>query len=151
MATTLNNNVTRLALTEGERFNIMERYVLRRSHPFLLTFAIVASMWALYYLWLGEWRIALGILIVERLFSMTFLQTVNYRSMADTALGRMALLHLHPVNLVVQIVGVAFLIWGVWIHHTETIFGGISALILGHAFGWSKVNEHFHRTDIGHR
>ena len=147
MATTMNGPMLR-ALTEGEKFNALERYVLRRAHPFMLMFDIVGVMWSTYYLWLGEWRIALGIIIVERLICMSFLNTVNYRSMADTLLGRIALLHLHPVNLAIQGAGIVFTVWSIWMHSTQGILGGLTAIILGHAFGWSKVDDRLKRTEI---
>lgn len=63
--------------------------------------------------------------------------------MAETTLGKIALLHLHPFNLITQSIGLVPLVYGIWIHSVETILAGLSLVLLGHIVGWSKVDSKF--------
>ena len=51
-------------------------------------------------------------------------------------------LHLHPVNLLLQIAGIGLLVYSIWIHSgIYTIMIAVSLILIGHMWGWSKVND----------
>ncbi len=50
-------------------------------------------------------------------------------------------LHLHPVNLLVQVLGGCLLIYAVWMHSAVYIMAASSIILIGHLWGWHKVNE----------
>jgi len=84
---------------------------------------------------------------VERGFTWIMTQAVNSDALAKTALGKMALLHLHPVNLSLQLAGVAVAVWGIWAHETIPILSGTSLILLGHTFGWGHIHRALDRSE----
>lgn len=131
--------------TDIERagFSWLERMALKRLHPVSIFIDVVAWIWGVYLLAMHNWSAALTIIILARLAALIVVRGLDLQSMADTTLGKIALLHLHPVNMIMQIVGALALLWGVWIQMTVTILTGISLIFLGHVFGWSKVDSRY--------
>ena len=68
---------------------------------------------------------------------------VDPHFMAQTTLGKLALIHFHPFNLGLQILGLLPLIYGLWMHVPEAILIGVSLIIVGHFYGWSQLNDNF--------
>jgi len=66
---------------------------------------------------------------------------MNYAAVATSWLGRVALLHLHPINVTLQSIGAVALIYGLWSHEAQTILAGGSLIFLGHCWGWRDVDE----------
>jgi hypothetical protein len=64
----------------------------------------------------------------------------NTEALAETVLGKMALLHLQPVNLLVQLTGTVFTVIGLLARDGLTIMAGITLIYAGHFYGWSKVH-----------
>jgi len=60
---------------------------------------------------------------------------------AGTTLGKIMLLHLHPMNLVVQIAGFGVLLYSIWTRSAILIMAGVSIILFGHLWGWHKVND----------
>lgn len=67
-------------------------------------------------------------------------KTIDYEYMAKTVLGKIALLHLHPINLSLQILGFIQVGYALWNHSPQDILAGITFICLGHLWGWSQVN-----------
>lgn len=130
-------------VVDQAKFSFLERMILRRFHPVSLLFDVVGFIWVTYFLWENQWQNALVVVLAERLLAATIVWRVDWEGMAETSLGKLALLHLHPLNLMVQIAGAAVIVWALWNHSTLYLLAGLSILALGHAFGWSGVNEHF--------
>jgi uncharacterized membrane protein YesL len=65
---------------------------------------------------------------------------MNEEQLAQTTLGRILLLHLHPLNLLLQVGGFSVLLYGFWVHSGLYIIFAISLILLGHMWGWHKVN-----------
>jgi hypothetical protein len=97
----------------------------------------------LYYLWAQNWSYALGAALLGRLLSYLAVADVNPQKMSETTLGKIALLHLNPVNMVVQILGLVVLGYGVWEHSVLYTLYGVSVILIGHVIGWGKVDERF--------
>jgi fatty acid desaturase len=117
-----------------------ERYVLMRAYPTSIVLDLAAMVWSVYFLLEHNWQAAIGIVLVERLLSFSLLYRVNVKAMGETTLGRLALLHLHPINLLLQTVGLGIGVWGLWVQSAVYILVGVTLVIVGHAFGWSRVH-----------
>ena len=73
---------------------------------------------------------------------------INYAELAQTTWGKIALLHLHPLNLLVQTTGVVFLVAGLLQQDTLTIMAGVTLIYIGHFYGWSRVHPALKRREV---
>lgn len=119
----------------------MERMVIRRGHPKHIIVGIVGFLWFVYFLWQHDWTWALAVAVLSGVLGRLLTSGTKDESLAPTLLGKIMLLHLHPMNLSVQIVGFALLFYGIWLHSTIYIMVATSLVFLGHMWGWHKVNE----------
>lgn len=122
-------------------FSTLERMMLRRVHPVSIICDIVAVMWTVYFIWEHNWIAALASAIVGRAVAIAATWRLDFNEMAATVWGKIALLHLNPQNLLLQVAGGLIWIWGMWQHSTQIILSGLSLLAVGHIFGWSKVHK----------
>jgi hypothetical protein len=116
-----------------------ERYILRRFHPRAVLLDSVAAIWAVYFVWNHNWVAALAVVVASRLIGTALAWRMDYSTIKETVWGKLALLHIHPANSVIQTLAALALFYGIWIHETITILAGLSVIILGHYFGWAKV------------
>ncbi|MGE3975509.1 MAG: hypothetical protein AB7F59_13370 [Bdellovibrionales bacterium] len=121
----------------------LKRYVLKRAHPRSLFIEMAGLPWVVYFMWYQNWMMALGVLVAYRLISYASVSTVDPLKLAETTLGKIVLLHLHPFNIIAHSIGFIVLLIGVWQHSIELVLVGISALSLGHIYGWEKVKPQF--------
>lgn len=126
-----------------KEFSWPQRLALRRSHPISIFIDLVAWTWFVYFLWNRNWQAALVTVVAARLLALSLVRGLNFRDMAETGLGKLALLHLHPVNLSVQLIGFFIFLFGIWNRTSESILFGVSVVLFGHLFGWSKVDRRF--------
>lgn len=126
---------------ERTHLNLLEKYVLLRAHPRRIFLDTIALMWEVYFLWNQNWKAALGIFLVMNTVGLILGRKVNYEAMASTVLGRLALLHTQPMNLLLQLTGAAFIVYGLVLRESLTIMAGVSLVLLGHFYGWSKVHH----------
>lgn len=138
-----------LVVERSEQFNWLERYFLRRMHPRNIFFDSGALMWGSYFLWNQDWPRALVVVAGISVLGLLSVLSVDPEKMADTTLGKIGLLHLHPVNFIIQVIGMFPFVYGVWLHSAEFILAGFSVILFGHIFGWSKVNANFSVADNG--
>jgi hypothetical protein len=130
-------------VTVEHGFNWLEKYALKRFHPRAIFIDAIGLIWFMYYLWSHNWQMALGSALIGRLLSQLSVMDIDVQRMSETVLGKIALLHLHPINLITQLVGVIVLLFGFWQHSPELSLGGITMILLGHTYGWSKVDPRF--------
>lgn len=145
MATTLIQtgvDISRPEVRSGS-LNGFQRYVVRRSHPASIFIEVAGLIWAFFYLWDRLWVEALMVAIFTRLVANVAVYRVSAEALSQTTLGKIALLHLHPVNILTQSVGLVGTLYGVWVHDTRAILAGISVILLGHLSGWSQVDKRF--------
>jgi hypothetical protein len=128
---------------QGSEFSFMERLVLRRAHPISIMIGMAGAIWAIAFLWQNNWQWALVAIIGSRLAAYLILRNANLPAIAETYIGKIGLLHLHPINLTAQSLGAAVAVYGLWTHSAEAIMAGSSVIFLGHLFGWSKVDQRF--------
>jgi uncharacterized membrane protein YesL len=125
---------------EGEMI-FFERAIVRRGHPRHIILGLVGFMWGIYFLWLHNWRWAVAIILVSVVLGRISTSRTREESLAQTVRGKIMLLHLHPMNLLVQIAGFVLLLYGVWLHSTIYILAAMSVILVGHMWGWHKVSE----------
>ncbi len=121
-------------------FSWFQTYALRRFHPGSIFIDTVGLIWFTYYFWNHDWKAALGAAVVARAIAFVSVMNINTDLFAESVFGKIGLLHLNPLNLVIQLIGTVALLYGIWEHTTEIILGGLSVVLLGHVFGWSKVD-----------
>ncbi|NBT59396.1 hypothetical protein EBT16_11495 [bacterium] len=125
---------------ESAHLNLLQKYVLMRAHPRRAFLDTIAMMWEVYFLWNKNWRAALGIFLVMNTVGIVLGRKVNYEAMASTVLGKLALLHTQPMNLLLQLTGAALLVYGLHLREGLTIMTSVSLIFLGHFYGWSRVH-----------
>lgn len=119
----------------------LERAVIRRGHPKQIILGIVGLVWTVYFLWHHDWAWAVGAVLASAILGRVVTGGTREENLAQTLLGKITLLHLHPMNMTVQFVRFGVLLYGVWIHALMHILVGASLILLGHMWGWHKVNE----------
>jgi hypothetical protein len=129
------------AMGKEGKMTTLERIFIRRGHPRWLILGMVGAVWAFYFLWVHNWESALVAIFVSGILGTLLTGRMSEERLAQTTLGKIMLLHLHPVNLSLQIAGFALLVYSVWIHSPMYIMVAISAILIGHMWGWSKVSE----------
>ncbi len=125
-----------------ENMTLIDRYFLISFHPRKIILSSIAATWATYFLWNRNWLAALlSVLILETL-GLFFTRHIDPDLMAGTTLGRIGLLHKHPINFALNFIGSIILIYALWDHaEIATILFGLSIVILGHFFGWGEVSS----------
>ena len=118
-----------------------EREVLHYAHPKQMILRMVGAIWGLYFLWLHNWVGVLAVIAAGEILGRILSRGMNEEGMAQTIWGKIMLIHLHPVNLLVQIVGGIVLVYGVWIHSFIWIMVAMSVVLIVHMWGWNKVSE----------
>lgn len=127
-------------IVDEPAMTLLDRYFLMRFHPHKIVLDIVAAIWGTYFLWNKNWPLALLITVVLGGLGLFFTRNIDPELMAQTTLGRIGLLHKHPINFALNSIGAIALIYAIWSHNLEGILCSLSIIILGHFFGWSEVN-----------
>jgi len=119
----------------------VERMAVRHAHPRHMIVGIVGYAWTIYFLWQHAWIWAAAAALAGILLGMIVTPRNHEEDLARTTLGKIMLLHLHPANVIVQSAGLLFLLYGVWIHSAIYIMAAGSIIMIGHMWGWHRVNE----------
>ena len=99
-------------------FSWFKRYFIKRFHPRSIFVDVAAGIWFVYFLWHHDWMSAVAIVIIARIASMLLTMRVDADAFVETFLGKMALLHLNPANMIIQVLGLVITLYGVWMHST---------------------------------
>jgi hypothetical protein len=127
---------------KGEReMSFLQRAIVRRGHPKHIIVSAVGAIWGFYFLWFHNWIWALAAVLLSGFAGRMLTLGMKEESLAQTTLGKIMLLHLNPVNLIIQIVGSCVLVYGIWTHSVIYVMAAVSIILLGHSWGWHKVNE----------
>lgn len=127
-------------------FSRLERLMLMRFHPRCQVFSSIGVIWSVYFLYNYDWPKALMAAVVFIALGMTSVLGVKFDEFAETTLGRLALLHTHTGNLFIQLIGLVPSVYGIWTHSVEFTLIGLSIVIIGHVFGWDKVDRRLKMT-----
>ncbi len=124
----------------------IQSMVLTRAHPRRMVFEVIGWTWGVYFLWNQHWMPALGAVLISGFAGYLSTKKSDSQKIAQTTFGKIALLHLHPANISIQLAGLAGLAWALWNHSAIGILVSFSIILLGHLFGWSRVSEAFRLT-----
>lgn len=119
----------------------LERAFVRRGRPRHAIVAVVGAIWGLYFLWIHNWIWALAAVLLSAIVARIPTRGMREENLAETTLGKIMLLHMHPMNLMVQIAGIGLLIYSIWTHSAILIMAGVSIILFCHLWGWHKVND----------
>ena len=122
------------------KYNLFQRFILRRAHPRRIFLDVAALPWEVFYLWQGRWGAALTLFVMTSVVSGITASDADYEKISNTILGKIALLHLRPVNMFFQFSGLVFLVQGLLSHSAQSLLLGSSCVFLGHMAGWGKVH-----------
>jgi flagellar biosynthesis component FlhA len=95
----------------------------------------------LYFLWEHAWMWAAAAVLISVALGAIVTPRNHEENLAQTTLGKIMLLHLHPVNVLLHSAGLLFLLYGVWVHSAIYIMMAGSIILIGHMWGWHRVNE----------
>jgi hypothetical protein len=143
MATTLVIEKDLRSQAPSAHLNAFERYIVRRAHPASLFVEVVGLTWFVYFFAQHLWREAILSVIIARILGQIVVKDANTNDLAQTTIGKIALLHLDPVNMTVQLAGFVWWALGVWQGDLRQILAGMSLIFLGHLRGWGGVMKNF--------
>lgn len=119
----------------------LQKTFVRHGHPRHIILAYVGLMWGVYFLWFHNWVGAVTAILLSAVLGRILTDDVREENLAQTTLGKIMLLHMHPINLALQIAGLALAFYGVWIHDGMYVMVAVTVILLGHLWGWHKVND----------
>lgn len=140
MARVILQNVEHRIIEVEPKLSMVEKYLLMRAHPRSIFTDIVGLIWFLYFTWNHNWTAALLVFTIFRIVALALVWKVNIELLSKTVVGKIALLHIHPINLIIQLTGFIIFLNGIWQHTLYLILVGISIILLGHLFGWANVD-----------
>ena|ERR1700674_79285 len=120
---------------------VLQRAIVRHGHPRRIIVGVVSLIWVLYFLWVHNWTWAAVALAVGLALGRLVTLGMQEEQLAQTTLGKILLLHLHPMNVLLQSIGFAVLLCSFWIHSAMYMLLAISVILIGHMWGWHRVNE----------
>lgn len=115
--------------------------MLQHLHPTKFILELIGIMWATYFLWQQNWLWAVVAGFGLPILGSILTWRVNTDQLRKSSYARLVLIHAHPLNILLHIVGAAITVYGLWNHQTLVILSGISVLILGHVWGWKSANK----------
>ncbi len=138
----MNTNLVTIINMRPE-YSAIQRWMLLRAHPRKIFFDFIALIWTLYFVWNQSLSAAFFAGFAISLVGTMSVIGASPSLLARTALGKLALLHLHPLNLSSQILGLSILLIGTWQHASVLMLAGLSIMSFGHIYGWEKVDPRF--------
>lgn len=137
------SSVVRSGMQIEHQLNFLERLMLRRAHPISLFINATAFIWFVYFLWSHMVMESILVVLAARMAALALTWNIDIEGIAKTTLGKIALLHLHPFNLIIQLCALIPGIYGIWSHDGRLMMVGISLILLGHLRGWGAVEKSF--------
>ncbi len=119
----------------------LEKTVIRRGHPRNMVVGLVGLIWVVYFLWIHNWMGAVTAALLSAVFGSVLTWRIPEQRLGETVWGKMMILHLHPVNAVTQLMGFSLVVYGIWLHSAVYTMTGVSLVLIGHLWGWSKVSN----------
>jgi hypothetical protein len=133
----------RYSTTVQQDFSWLERFALRCFHPRAIFIEMAGFIWSIYYFCIYQWQTALSVFVLALVLALFSVMDTSPQKLSQTTIGKIGLLHLHPMNLTIRFIGAVILLYGIWQRSLEFTLGGLSVLFLGHTFGWAKVDSRF--------
>lgn len=98
---------TEYIVTAEHDFSILERFALKCFHPRAIFVEVVGFIWAIYYFWNYNWQMSLGVFVLALVLAILSVMDTNPQKLSETTLGKIGLLHLHPMNLTIRFGGLS--------------------------------------------
>ena len=144
MATQVTVQTGQLHSTSKEHeFSWLEIFALKCFHPRAICVEVAGLVWSIYYFWNYNWQMSLGVFVLAVAIAILSVMDTSPQKLSETVIGRIGLLHLHPMNLAIRLAGTGILLCGIWQRSAHLALGGMSIIFLGHTFGWAKVDARF--------
>lgn len=118
--------------------NTLQKLMLEHLHPVKFILETIGTIWAVYFLWNQNWLWALVFGLGLPLLSTILLWN---KKLPDSRSGyaKLALIHAHPLNLILHLIGGAVAIYGIWMHGSIAILLGVTIILVGHLWGWKTA------------
>ncbi len=129
--------------TYESEFSLIQKIVLMVFQPRAIFIELGGLTWSLYYFWNYDWITALAAYALTLTLAIGLVANTDTERFSKTFLGKIALLHLHPLNLSLRAIGGISFLYGIWQRSVEFSIAGISLLFFGHMFGWENVDPSF--------
>lgn len=122
------------------QLNLWQKAAVRHAYPASFVLNLLGLLWAGYFLWLHRlgWAVlcfAMMVTVGPLLASLDKSYLIQARSQLN-AFQKLLVYHVHPVNLILHLLGLASYVYGAWMHEGLFILGAISFVLLGHIFPW---------------
>lgn len=119
--------------------NFLERIMVQHAHPTKLILELVGIIWGVYFLWQQNWVWAVILGLGLPTLGTILVWGKDEEQLAATLLGKVMLMHAHPMNFLLHIVGFIPLVYGLWTHLPIPILTGITVIVIAHLWGWERL------------
>ena len=82
----------------------------------------------------SQWMAALPAALLSVVFERILRWHIPEEHLAETIVGKMMILHLHPINAF-SLIGFVLVAYGVWLHSDIYTMTGVSLVLIGHFCG----------------
>ncbi len=121
------------------KVTLFENALVQHAYPPKLILDTLAVMWSGYYLWQGEFAFAMVALGALAALGTYTTLGINKAALMDTAFGQYCLMAKNPVTFVAVVAGYVGALYGLWVHSTFYLLGGISLIGVGRLIGWKAM------------
>lgn len=121
------------------KFSFMQRWALIYAHPRKVILNLVVAMWIIYFLWNRSWQPAVFAFLASGMLGIISAWYADIEALSKTTIGKVALMHLEPLNFLVQSVGIIAIVYGLWNHGIDYIMVGISIMALTVVLSWKSL------------
>ncbi|MEI7741159.1 MAG: hypothetical protein WCJ29_01490 [bacterium] len=127
-------------LLKKRKLSLIEKLYVQHAHPINLIMTLVGIMWGVYFLWLQNILLAAIFAFGFMIIGHASVWGENEDGLAETWLGKIMILHSHPINTLFHLVGTFIVAVGLYSNVIEMIMWGVTILLFGHLWGWSRVH-----------
>lgn len=122
--------------------NKLEKLYGQHANPITLILHIIGFMWAIYFLWQGNWILALIFIIILPLIGGIYgILDERGKKIPLTPFRKCLMGHTRPLSILFQIPGYVFMVYGVWVHSNFYILLSISSFLLATLFACTKKGD----------
>lgn len=122
--------------------NKLQKWWGQHANPAAFILHIIGFMWAVYFLWQGNWILALvSVIVLPGIGGIYAMRDEKGKKITLTPLRKLLIGHAKPLSILFQIPGYILIIYGLWIHSTIYILLSISFFLLGNLFALEKITR----------
>lgn len=117
----------------GNELGFWKKLIVAHAYPPKLILDSIGLMWSLHFVWERMWVQAVGAAVVFSSIGTFLARKVDKEALASTRPGRFFLELFSPGNALIQLVGYATIVFGVWARSTFYVLIGISIVLFVYA------------------